>query len=226
MDVFSHQVYIESQRNKRDQLVANNLLRSWKVMGLPDFLQLDNELSFRGSNKYPRSFGLVIRLCLHFGVQPVFIPAGEPWRNGVIEKFNDTYNKKFFRRQWFPSYATLKRQSKNFQRFHNKHHRYSCLSGKTPNEVLKASNNNALTIGANTKLPQLDEIADGNVILIRFIRSNRVLDIFGEKFKVSKELIYSYVKAVIVTKIHRLQLYLGDELIDAFDYRLPTMPWH
>ncbi len=226
MDVFSHQVYIESQRNKRDQQVANNLLRSWKVMGLPDFLQLDNELSFRGSNKYPRSFGLVIRLCLHFGVQPVFIPAGEPWRNGVIEKFNDTYNKKFFRRQWFPSYATLKRQSKNFQRFHNKHHRYSCLSGKTPNEVLKASNLNALTIGANTKLPQLDEIADGNVILIRFIRSNRVLDIFGEKFKVSKELVYSYVKAVIVTKIHRLQLYLGDELIDAFDYRLPTMPWH
>ena len=226
MDVFSHQVYIESQRNKQDQQVANSLLRSWKVMGLPDFLQLDNELSFRGSNKYPRSFGLVIRLCLHFGVQPVFIPAGEPWRNGTIEKFNDTYNKKFFRRQWFPSYATLKRQSKNFQRFHNKHHRYSCLSGKTPNEVLKASNNNAITIGANTKLPQLDEIADGNVILIRFIRSNRVLDIFGEKFKVSKELIYSYVKAVIVTKIHRLQLYLGDELIDAFDYRLPTMPWH
>ena len=195
-------------------------------MGLPDFLQIDNELSFRGSNRYPRSFGLVIRLCLHFGVQPVFIPAGEPWRNGVIERFNDTYNKKFFRRQWFPSYTTLKRQSKNFQRFHNKHHRYSYLNGKTPNEVLKASNLNPLTIGANTKLPKLDEIADGNVILIRFIRSDRVLDIFGEKFKVSKELVYSYVKAVIVTKIHRLQLYLGDELIDAYDYRLPTVSMH
>ena len=192
----------------------------------PIFLQIDNELSFRGSNRYPRSFGLVIRLCLHFGVQPVFIPAGEPWRNGVIEKFNDTYNKKFFRRQWFPSYTTLKHQSKNFQRFHNKHHRYSYLKGKTPHEVLKASHLNPLTIGANTKLPKLDEIADGNVILIRFIRSDRVLDIFGEKFKVSKELVYSYVKAVIVTKIHRLQLYLGDELIDAYDYCLPTMPLH
>jgi len=191
-------------------------------MGLPDYLQLDNELSFRGSNKYPRSFGLVIRLCLHFGVQPVFIPAGEPWRNGVIEKFNDTYNKKFFRRQWFPSYATLKRQSKNFQRFHNKHHRYSCLKGKTPNEIVKASNHTVLTIGANTKLPKLDEIADGNVILIRFIRSDRMLDIFGEKFKVSKDLIYSYVKAIIVTKIHRLQLYLGEELVDTFDYQLPN----
>ena len=190
-------------------------------MGLPDFLQLDNELSFSGSNKHPRSFGLVIRLCLHFGVQPVFIPIGEPWRNGVVEKFNDTYNKRFFRRQWFPSYATLKRQSKNFQRFHNKHHRYSCLKGKTPREILKASEYNPMTIGANTKIPNLDEVADGNIILIRFIRSNQLLDIFGEKFKVSKTLVYSYVKAVIVTEIHRLQLYLGDELVDTFDYQLP-----
>jgi hypothetical protein len=226
MDVFSHQVYIESQRSKQDQKVVNSLLRSWKAMGLTDYLQLDNELSFRGSNRYPRSFGLVIRLCLHFGIQPVFIPAGEPLRNGMIEKFNDTYNKKFFRRQWFSNYTTLKRQSKNFQRFHNKHHRYSCLNGKTPNEVLKASTLNAVMIGPNTKLPKLDEIADGNIILIRFIRSDRLLDVFGEKFKVSKDLVYSYVKAIIVTKIHRLQLYLGDEFISASDYRLPKMSWH
>lgn len=222
MDVFGHQVYIESQRTKRDRQVASSLLRCWKAMGLPDFLQMDNELSFRGSNKYPRSPGLVIRLCLYFGVQPVFIPIGEPWRNGVIERFNDTYNKKFFRRQWFPSYATLKRQSKNFQRFHNKHHRYSCLKGKTPLEVLKSSGFNPVTIGANTKLPKLDYVPDGNIILIRFIRSNRILDIFGEKFKVSKNLVYSYVKAIIVTSIHTLQLYLGDELIDTFEYQLST----
>jgi hypothetical protein len=189
-------------------------------MGLPDFLQLDNELSFHGSHKHPRSPGLVIRLCLYFGVQPVFIPIGEPWRNGVIEKFNDTYNKKFFRRQWFPSYAALKRQSKNFQRFHNKQHRYSCLNSKTPLEVLKASGFKPVTLGANTKLPMLDYVPDGTIILIRFIRSNRILDIFGEKFKVSKELIYSYVKAVIVTSIHTLQIYLGDEFVDSFDYKV------
>lgn len=223
IDIFSHQVYIESQRSKQDQKVASSLLRCWKAIGLPDYLQLDNELSFRGSNKHPRSFGIVLRLCLHFGVQPLFIPISEPWRNGVIEKFNDTYNRKFFRRQWFTSYTTLKRQSKNFQRFHNKHHRYSCLKGKTPHEVLKASNYNAATIGANTKLPKLDSVADGNIILIRFIRSDRKLDIFGEKFRVSDELVYSYVKAIIVTKIHRLQLYLGDELVDAFDYHLPAI---
>jgi hypothetical protein len=220
MDIFSHQVYIESQRTKEDRQVASSLLRCWKAIGPPDFLLLDNELSFRGSNKYPRSPGLVIRLCLYFDVQPVFIPIREPWRIGVIEKFNDTYNKKFFRRQWFNNYSHLKRQSKNFQRFHNKQHRYSCLKGKTPLEVIRNSNFKPVTIGANTKLPQLDEVPDGNIILIRFIRSNRLLDIFGEKFKVSKNLVYSYVKAVIVTQICLLQIYLGDELVETFEYQL------
>jgi len=222
MDLLSHQVYIESQRTKQDRQIASSLLRCWKAVGLPDFLQLDNELSFRGSNRYPRSPGLVIRLCLYFGVQPVFIPIREPWRNGSIEKFNDTYNKKFFRRQWFASYAMLKRQSKNFQRFHNRHHRYSCLNGKTPLEVIEKAGFKPIKLGSNTKLPVLESIPDGNIILIRFIRSDRILDIFGEKFKVSKSLVYSYVKAVIVTKIHTLQLYLGEELVDTFDYTLTS----
>jgi len=220
MDLLSHQVYIESQRTKEDRQIASSLLRCWKAIGLPDFLQLDNALSFRGSNRHPRSPGLVIRLCLYFGVQPVFIPIGEPWRNGAIEKFNDTYNKKFFRRQWFASYSMLKRQSKSFQRFHNKHHRYSCLKGKTPLEVIHKDEFKPITIGGNTKLPDFDTVPDGNIILIRFIRSNQLLDIFGEKFKVSKSLVYSYVKAVIVTSIGSLQIYLGDELVDKMDYQL------
>jgi hypothetical protein len=222
MDLFSHRVYIESQRTKEDHQVAASLMRCWKAIGIPDFLQIDNELSFRGSNKYPRSFGIVIKLCLHYGIQPVFIPIGEPWRNAVIEHFNDTYSKKFFRRQWFNSYAHLKRQSKNFQTFHNRHHRYSCLNGKTPNEFTQCDGFKPLTLGPNTKLTELDEIPDGNIILIRFIRSNRTLDIFGEQFQLSKDLVYSYVKAVIVTKIHNLQVYLGEELAQTFDYQLPV----
>jgi hypothetical protein len=222
MDLFSHQVFIESQRTKDDRQVASSLMRCWKTVGMPDFLQLDNELCFRGSNRYPRSFGLVIRLCLFYGITPVFVPIGEPWRNGVIESFNDTYNEKFFRRQWFPSYAALKRQSKNFQRFHNKHHRYSCLKGKTPLEVIQADNYKPMTLAPATKLPRFHYIPDGEIILIRFIRSDRKLDIFGEKFEVPKDLVYSYVKAVIVTEIHTLLLYLGNELVRTFYYRLPA----
>jgi len=221
MDLYSHRVYIESLRTKQDRPIANSLLRCWKAVGVPDFLQLDNELSFRGSNRYPRSFGLVIRLCLHFDVQPVFIPVREPWRNGVIEHFNDTYNKRFFRRQWFHNYGQLKRQAKAFQQFHNKHHRYSCLKGKTPSQFTANQGDVARILAPNTKLPKLDQIPDGNVIIIRLIRSDRKLDIFGEKFVVPAELVYSYVKTVIVTKLHTLQVYLGEDLVKTFDYHLP-----
>ena len=220
IDVYSHRVHIEAQRTKQDKHVASSLLKCWKTMGMPDFLLLDNELSFRGSNKYPRSPGLVIRLCLFYGVVPVFIPIGEPWRNGVIEHFNDTYNKKFFGRQWFPNYPVLKQQSKNFQRFHNKHHRYSCLKGKTPLETIEKEHFKPNSLGPNTKLPELDYVPDGDIVLIRFIRSDRILDIFGEKFLVPERLVYSYVKAVIVTEIHQLQLFLGNDLIKTFEYRL------
>jgi hypothetical protein len=36
----------------------------------------------------------------------------------------------------------------------------------------------------NTKLPVLDERRDGNVIFIRFIRGDGILEIFGEKLQV------------------------------------------
>jgi len=221
MDRFSHAVYLESQRTKADDAVASSLLRCWKAMGIPDFAQFDNELSFRGSNRYPRSFGIVIRLCLYYGVTPVFIPVSEPWRNGDVERFNDTYDKMFFRRQWFPSYEALKRQSKNFQRFHNRHHRYSCLKNKTPMEVLADSGYRPVKVPPNARVPRIEQIPEGTIILIRFIRSDRKLDIFGERFIVAKELVYSYVKAVIVTADHVLKVYLGEELVEAFEYRMP-----
>jgi hypothetical protein len=87
-------------------------------------------------------------------------------------------------------------------------------------EVIQEDNYKPMTLGPNTKLPQLDHIPDGNITLIRFIRSDRKLDIFGEKSEISKDLVYSYVKAVIVTEIHTLLVYLGNELVGTFDYRL------
>lgn len=225
MDLYSHQVYLESQRTKADDQVAFSLMRCWKAIGMPDFLQMDNELSFRGSNRYPRSFGIVLQLCLYYGIQPIFIPVGEPWRNGTVERFNDTYSRKFFRRQWFHSYEALKRQSKNFQRFHNQHHRYSCLKGKTPMEVLNQSGYQPVKLAPNTKMPELDYIPSGNIILIRFIRSDRKMDVFGEKFIVSKDLIYSYVKAVIITACHAINVFLGDKLVETFEYRMPIEVW-
>lgn len=98
-------------------------------------------------------------------------------------------------------------------------HRYSCLRGKTPMEVIVQEEYRPVLLGPNTKLPQIDDIPDGTIHLIRFIRSDRKLAIFGEKFEVSKELVYSYVRAAIVTEIHRLQVYHGDGRVHGFEYQ-------
>jgi len=76
MDIDTHRVKLNPSRRKDDESMAEGLIQTWKKLGLSDFLQMDNELSFRGSNRYPHSLGLVLRLCLLLGIQPLFIPPG------------------------------------------------------------------------------------------------------------------------------------------------------
>ena len=42
----------------------------------------------------------VIRLCLRFGVEPVFIPKGEPQFNGGVENFNGWFQPRLFQRRF------------------------------------------------------------------------------------------------------------------------------
>ena len=56
---------------------------------------------------------------------------------------------------------------------------------------------------------------------IRFIRSDRQLVIFGEKFTVPKDLVHEYIVATICTDIHTLQVRHDDQLVEAFEYLLP-----
>jgi transposase InsO family protein len=109
IDAFSNAVALAAAPSKRDSDIVEAVVGGWQRLGIPDLLQVDNELSFRGSNRYPRSFGLLIRLCLYLGIEIVFIPPGQPWRNGIVEKFNDVYGKLFFRASTLKTWATCSR---------------------------------------------------------------------------------------------------------------------
>jgi putative transposase len=222
MDIGSHRVAVNPKRSKIHQEVVLSLKESWETIGIPFFLQMDNQLCCRGSNRYPRSSGLVIKLCLLLGVEPIFIPLGEPWRNGCIEKFQATFEHRFFRKIRFSDFQDLCKQSKIFEIFHNQNHRYSCLRGKTPDEVLKS---NPLPRREFPDYFSWDNLKarprQGNIHLIRFIRSNRILDIFGEKFQVDKSLVYEYVRATIIVKEQKIKLFHQDKLVNEIDYQLP-----
>ena len=222
IDLESYLAAINPCRSKADLQVAESLLRSWKTIGKPDFLQMDNELSFRGSNRHPHSLGLVIRMCLALGIQPIFIPNGEPWRNGAVEKLQDVFDKVFFRRQYFEDYRELQKEARLFERFRNENHRCSAIGGQVPVEFVKEQNITLNRLPKTLSLKQIElSLADGYLHLIRFVRSDRRLDIFGEKFPVPRSAQYEYVIATICTKTQSLQMKLGQEILRSFQYRMP-----
>jgi len=115
IDTETHFVNINAIPGKSVKYVIPSVVRFWKQYGFPDYLQMDNELSFRGSNKYPRSFGKLIRFALCQGVRVIFIPVSEPWRNGIIEQFNDKFDKYFYRKNVFTDLEDMKKKHWNLR---------------------------------------------------------------------------------------------------------------
>jgi transposase InsO family protein len=193
----------------------------WRRLGLPDHQQVDNEMVFYGSPAHPRGMGSLIRLCLHCGIELWFIPKGEPWRNGVVEKFNDHYGQKFLRRIEMADEKALREQALLFEHKHNQQYRYSKLKGRTPQEAL-AMSNKPLCFPTDEQAPRhpLPKPEYGKYHLVRFIRSDGQLDVFGEKFSVSQELFYEYIIATIDVKEQKLKLYLNQTQVDEIDYKL------
>jgi hypothetical protein len=221
IDTQSHCCQVRPTRVKSSSEILQAIVEFWSSHGMPDALQMDNELAFRGSNRYPRSFGSVVRFALCQGVAPVFIPLKEPWRNGMIEKFNDTYDKRFLRCLNFANFDELSRESTRFVAFHNANHRYSSQGHKTPNEINKMTVAPVLYTG-DTHLQKKIDLETGCVYFIRFIRSDLMLQLPTESFKLKDELKYSYVVAEVNIDNQCLVIRQNNEIIQIFDYRTPV----
>ena len=165
------------------------------MVGIPQVAQFDNHANFRG--RHPPGLGhvrSVVATCLDLDVVPRFIPLREPWRNGVVEHFNDVWDKSFFRTARFSGLEHLVGENASFIAFHNEHHRYSAHAGASPDELWAGRDYDAPVPGYEipTRLP-----AKGRIEVVRYIRSNRVVDLFGKEIKVDETHIHQYVTAII-----------------------------
>lgn len=217
MDAFSNAVALEAVLSKRTVDIVEALVVAWQRLGIPRVLQVDNELAFRGSNRYPRSFGLLIRLCLYLGVEPIFIPEAEPWRNGVIERFNDVYDKLFFRSQHFSDLAHLQGELPAFETFHNTTHRYAKLAQRTPWEVHSSV--------PRQLLPQRFRLhreglpwREGRVSFVRLTDKQGFVRFFSERFQLNPSLAHEYVTGTIFTKPGILTFSHQGHIVKAFGY--------
>src|SRR3989339_1463746 len=207
--------------SKSGQSILDGFWAIWMRMGIPDHIQIDNTMSFFGSPTHPRGMGPLIRLCLHHGVEPWFIPMSEPWRNGVIEQFNDHYQQKVLDKVVMATTDDLRTGTLAFEQRHNSRYRYSNLGGKTPLKALAATNA-TLRFSMQEDAPRhrLRKPETGRYHLVRLIRSDLKINIFGELFPVPPETMLEYVVATIDVKDQKLKLFSNKIQFEEFDYSL------
>lgn len=207
--------------NRSGQNCIDAIWTTWRRLGMPEHQQVDNDMVFYGSPTHPRGMGSLIRLCLAYGIQVWFIPPGEPWRNGVIEKVNDHYRQKFLHRTALCSYDALKLESLSFEQKHNRRYRYSKLGGKTPQQALEMSHK-ALRFPEEPEAPRypLQKPQTGKYHLVRFIRSDAQLNVFSEIFSMPPETVYEYVIATIDVAEQKLKIFIDTTQVEEFDYKL------
>jgi putative transposase len=215
LDIATRRCGLEAMTSKKD--IYRSVYDIWNRLGLPKYAQFDNAMEFYGSPAHPRGMGQVIRLCLHHRVEPVFIPVREPWRNGAIEKFNDHWANKFHGRVTIGDEKELGSESLRFEDRHNSRWRYSPLGGKTPMQSLEASRRK-MNFPGPLRSGSLPKPKSGQYHLVRFIRSDRMLDIFGEKFSMPAKAVYEYVQATIDVGHETLTVRLDHERIETLDY--------
>jgi transposase InsO family protein len=221
VDVATGRCGIQPLPNRSSQPTLDALWAIWHRLGMPEHQQVDNEMVFYGSQAHPRGLGPLIRLCLAHNIEPWFIPPAEPWRNGIIEKFNDLWQQLGPLRTTQRSLATVARASRAFEDRHNARYRYSKLGGRTPNAMLTAS---AVRLrfpptphAPRHPLPRPDT---GRYHLVRFVRSNGRIDLFGELLPVPTEAAYTYVRATVDVARQQLSIVLDGRVIDQHKFLL------
>ncbi len=215
-------VYPIPTKNSLD--VTRSMVDFWKSHTIPDFLQMDNELSFKGSNRHPRGLGLLLRTALSLNVTPRFIPVGEPWRNGVIERFNQKVEKTLLLQE-HASFDELLAHAREFTREHNSAHHYSTLGHKTPLQLDGELELPIVPLQPDYVIgerPKLDHSNRNEIHFIRLVRSDLSINVLNTEVKVVSELMHTYVEAFLLLNEHQLQIKQDGRLVQTQEFIMPT----
>ena len=218
-DKLSKKTALQALANKSMDAILDFLVNAWQRMGCPKHLQMDNCLDFRGSNLYPRSPSKLVRVCLDLGVQPVFIPLREPWRNGVVENLNGLLARFLFRMHTFETEKQLHQAVQRMETTINTAHHLPALEGKTPQEFTTHAKLRYPSIHYDWRKRNL-RLLKGKVTFIRFVRkSGRITLTAKDKFFVGKKYKWHYVMANVDVAKQKLDVIWQGKHLKSFDYR-------
>jgi hypothetical protein len=217
-DAFDGAVCLRLAGSRRMDEVLGFLGECWKDLGLPEQVQLDNARELCGWGPAARSLSRVIRLCLRFGVGPVFIPAKEPQFNGAVENFNGWFQPRLFDRR-FHRPGDLRRELARLQEAVNTQHVHPRLGGQTPAQHRRGLRLRKLP--ASFVVPtQRQKLAAGRVTFIRRVSPAGTVSVLSQSFRVGKRHRGLYLRLVIDTGRGWLTAYLNGRVLKRWPYKL------
>jgi putative transposase len=193
--------------DKSSETAITHALASWKTLGIPCFLQLDNDAAFCGGYKAPRIFGRFVRLCLWLGIELIFLPVAEPESNGEVEELNGLWAHAFWERQRFTAFARVGRASPAFVQWYMTDYAPPYLMGLTPTQAQRTETKRRLTAAHIASLPTPLPITAGRIHFIRKVKPDGTISLLNETWKVSRRLAGKYVWATIITHCRRLDIW-------------------
>lgn len=215
-DVFDLAIYLEFQPAPVLSDVLGFVVRAWQHLGIPKILQIDNDVLFAGTGRWPRSVNRFIRLALRVGVELLFIPEGEPYHNGSVENFNG----------WFQPRLLAIRLRRPVQVRHelaalmavcNHEHIHPQLGYRTAHQIRQRQTFRRLPANFADHLHPLP-ISVGRVTFIRKVRASGRITILHEKIRVGKRLKGRYVRATLFTRTQTLKIYYCGKLVKQVAY--------
>lgn len=193
--------------DKSSATVVRHCLHTWKTLGIPHFLQLDNDAAFCGGYKAPRVFGQFVRLCLYFGLELIFLPIAEPECNGEVEELNGLWGHAFWERHRFASFGWVGRASPAFVAWYMTTYAPPFLADRTPRQAQRREPKRRLTATQIAHMPNPLPITAGRVHFIRRVKPDGTIALLNETWKVSKRLAGKYVWATVITHCRRLEIW-------------------
>lgn len=217
-DVFDGAGYLEFAANRTMSTVIEFLIHAWQRLGLPERVQLDNGREFCGFGQAARWLSRAIRFCLRVGVEPVFIPQGQPQRNGAVEHFNGWFQPLLLGRHLHRP-ADVRRELRHLMQTTNEQQVRPALGYKTSTQYRRGKRLRKLPAKFSLDTDHLP-VATGKVTFIRLVAVTGTIDILEQAFTIGKRLKFQWVKATLETQHQRLKVYHKGRLIKSFDYKL------
>ncbi len=217
-DAFDGAVCLRLADSRKMDEVLWFLGECWKDLGRPEQVQFDNARELAGWGTAARTLSRVIRLCLRFGVSPVFIPAGEPQFNGSVENFNGWFQEPLFQRR-FRRPGDLRRELARLQGAVNTQHVHPRLGGQTPAQHrrgLRLQKLPANFVVPTGRLP----LAAGRVTFIRRVSVAGTVTVLSQTYRVGKRHRGLYLRLVVDTGRGTLTAYLNGRVLKRWPYEL------